>query len=78
MKKKLALLLALVAGCSATTAKVPATSAAPLGCCCTFGDCRERFTQETCVSEAEFQGWTYTWRAGPCTKEDASPASDRR
>jgi len=74
----LALLLAFAAGCSATTLGLAATSGEPEGCCCTYGDCRERFTQEACVSEGEFQGWTYAWHAGPCTERDTYPASDRR
>jgi len=40
------LLLAFAAGCSAITARLAATSGEPVGCSCTNGDCRERFTQE--------------------------------
>ena len=48
----------------------------PVGCCCTYGDCRERFTQEECASEGEFQGWTYTWHNGECSAQDVYPAPD--
>ena len=71
-------LFASAAGCSATTVKLASTSQDPVGCCCTYGDCRERFTQENCASEGEFQGWTYTWHAGACNKSDTYPAPDRR
>jgi hypothetical protein len=71
-------LFAAAVGCSATTVRMAATSREPVGCCCTYGDCRERFTQEECASGGEFQGWTYTWHAGACTKSDTYPASDRR
>ena len=70
------LLLAFAAGCSLSTARTAATPAEPAGCCCTYGDCRERFAQEACASEGEFQGWTYTWHAGECTAQDVSPAPD--
>ena len=53
------LLLAFAVGCSASTARVAATAREPVRCCCTHGDCRERFTQKECASEGEFQGWTY-------------------
>ena len=26
-----------------------------------------------CVKEAEFQGWTYAWHPGACTKDDKAP-----
>ena len=48
----------------------------PTGCCCSYGERRERFTQETCASEGEFQGWRYTWHAGECTERDTYPAPD--
>ena len=61
-------------GCSATSTQPPATASAdPVGCCCTFGDCRANFTQTDCVQEAEFQGWTYRWHAGACTRDDKAP-----
>ena len=69
--KVLPVLLAFAAGCSATSTRPEAASREPVGCCCTYGDCREKLTQRQCVSEAEFQEWTYTWHAGPCTKSDA-------
>ena len=71
----LALLLTLAAGCSITTSKPP--SEGSVGCCCTYGDCRERFTEHECASEGNFQGWTYTWHAGPCTENNTYPAVDR-
>jgi len=70
------LLLALVAACSASTARVAAAPEEPAGCCCSYGDCREQFTQEACAREGEFQGWTYTWHAGECTSQDVYPAPD--
>ena len=71
------LALALAAGCSATSPRQAPKSQDPVGCCCTYGDCREQFTQQDCVGEAEFQQWTYTWHAGRCTKNDTFPAPDR-
>jgi len=71
-----ALLLAFAAACSAATPRVAAVPREPAGCCCSYGDCRQGFTQDACVSEAEFQGWTYTWHAGECTVQDAYPAAD--
>ena len=68
--------LLLVTACSTITAR-PVTFDAPVGCCCAYGDCRERLTQEQCVKEGEFQGWTYAWHAGPCTDGDRHPARDR-
>ena len=38
-------LLLLVTACSTITAR-PVTFDAPVGCCCAYGDCRERLTQE--------------------------------
>jgi len=72
----LGVLLLLATACSTITAR-RAMSDAPVGCCCAYGDCRERFTQEQCVNEGEFQGWTYAWHAGPCTDGDTYPARDR-
>lgn len=77
VRKILLALLAFVAGCAAMNARQAATPREPTACCCTYGSCRERFTQEECASEGEFQGWTYTWHAGPCTENDTYPASDR-
>jgi hypothetical protein len=70
------LLLAFVLGCSASTARVAAPARQPVGCCCTYGDCRERFTQEECASEGEFEGWTYTRHTGECSAQDVYPAPD--
>jgi len=70
------LLLAFAVGCTASRTRVAATPPAPVGCCCTYGDCRERFTQEQCASEGEFQGWTYTWHTGECGAQDVYPAPD--
>jgi hypothetical protein len=75
--KACALLLAFAAACSAATPKVAAIPQDPAGCCCGYGDCRADLTQDACVSEAEFQGWTYTWHAGACTDQDSHPAPDR-
>ena len=69
------LLLALAVGCSASTARLPVTQE-PVGCCCTYGDCRERFTHEDCASEGQFQGWTHTWHTGECGDQDVYPAPD--
>ena len=68
------LLLAFAVGCS--TSRLAATAREPVGCCCTYGDCRERYTHEECASEGEFQGWTYTWHTGDCSAQDVYPASD--
>jgi hypothetical protein len=68
--------LAAGAGCSAMSTHQATQPQAPIGCCCTYGDCREKFTQQNCVSEGEFQGWTYAWHPGPCTKDDTYPARD--
>lgn len=68
--------LAFAAGGSLSTARSAATPTEPVGCCSTYGDCRERFTQEACVNEGEFQGWTSTWHAAECTPQDVSPAPD--
>jgi hypothetical protein len=68
------LLGAALAGCSTMRTKPAATG--PVGCCCTFGDCRTNFTHENCVKEGEFQGWTFTWHPGACTASDTYPAPD--
>lgn len=67
----LALLVALTAGCAATGSRpVPAaTPATAPGCCCTLGTCRA-LSQEDCVAESQFQGWTYKWHPGACSDAD--------
>jgi len=75
--RALVVMLVVAAGCSTTAVRQTATSEEPVGCCCAYGDCRERLTQEECASVANFQGWTYAWHAGPCTETDGYPASDR-
>jgi hypothetical protein len=65
---------AVLTGCSTVSARPSATG--PVGCCCTFGDCRKDFTQNDCVREGEFQGWTYTWHPGACDANDRYPAPD--
>ena len=70
------LLLAFAVGCSTSTPRLAATAREPVGCCCTYGDCRERFTQEECAREGEFEGWTYTWHTGECSAQDVYPAPD--
>jgi len=65
--------IALAMGCSATTTREPVAAADAIGCCCSYGDCRADLTQSECVKEAEFQGWTYAWHAGACTKDDRAP-----
>jgi len=74
--KACALLLAVALGCASSTVRVASTQPDRVGCCCTYGDCRERFTQHECVSEGQFQGWTYTWHAGECGADDVYPAPD--
>jgi hypothetical protein len=73
-RRSLVLAGTVFAGCS-TVAPRPAVTG-PVGCCCTFGDCRKDFTQSECAKEGEFQGWTYTWHPGPCTVADTHPAPD--
>ena len=41
------LLLAFAVGCSASTVRVAETAREPVGCCCSYGDCRERFTRRS-------------------------------
>ena len=65
-----AVLLVLALGCSAAATKPKAPDEGPVGCCCTYADCRQNFTQHACVEEAEFQGWTYGWHPGACTAQD--------
>ena len=62
--------LAVVMGCSTATVRLTERPEEPVGCCCAYGDCRDRFTGEQCASEGDFQGWTYAWHAGPCTETD--------
>jgi hypothetical protein len=66
---------AVLAGCSSATPR-PGTTG-PVGCCCTFGDCRKDFTEAECAKEGQFQGWTFTWHPGACTANDTYPAPDR-
>ena len=67
-------LLALGAACS--TVNSSTASKGPVGCCCSYGDCREAFTQRDCDKEADWQGWTSTWHVGKCTAQDVHPAPD--
>jgi len=72
--RTLALAGAVLAGCSTGRAR-PAKG--PIGCCCTYGNCRADLTEEHCAKEGQFQGWTFTWHPGACTSNDTYPAPER-
>ena len=63
-------ILVCAVGCSATSSSPAPSSTEPVGCCCSYGNCREGLTPSDCATIGEFQGWTYTWHAGPCTTTD--------
>lgn len=63
-------LLAFAIGCSAASSRPAPSSSEPTGCCCSLGTCRGDLSETDCVSEAQFQGWTYKWHPGACTAAD--------
>jgi hypothetical protein len=72
--RSLALAGMVLTGCSTVSARHEAGG--PVGCCCTFGNCRADLTRDNCAEEGQFQGWAFTWHPGACTSDDTHPAPD--